>query len=198
MRCVIYLQWVSALHQASRVRHKQVARAHCSSCLWCAISCACDTRSRVASGLPPWSCLRGSQIVSFNAALFSCARLTISPKHISSRPALSSGMSPAIVQAPPCPRFASSWLHQRQMRCTRARVRARSILLRPERALFGRLGDPGDPKRVCALVLLIAADREKRRHCSKIRASELVRARSGEKQHCSVLWPTGTAGTGVR
>ena len=102
---------------------------------------------------------------------------------------MSSGMSPATVQEPPCPRFASSWLHHRQLRSTRARVRARGRLLRSERALFGRLGDPGDPKRVCALVLLIAADREKRPHCSKMRASELVKARSGEKQ------PLRTPGT---
>ena len=98
MRCVIYLQWVSALHQASRVRHKQVARAHCSSCLWCAISCACDTRSRVASGLPV--VVPAGHNCFFQRAMLSCA-LTISPKHISSRPALSSGMSPATVQVPP-------------------------------------------------------------------------------------------------
>ena len=125
--CNIYLQqWVSALHQASRVRHKPVAHAQILSFF-----------------VPPQGAITCALFIAFTHGFSSSVSIV-----------------PCDHSFPPITTIARVFRAQVNPGAPpllgRARVRARSILLRPERALFGRLGDPGDPKRVCALVVLIA------------------------------------------
>ena len=153
MRCAIYLQWVSALHQASRVRHKPVAHAQILSFF-----------------VPPQGAITCALFIAFTHGFGSS--VSIVPCDHSFPPTTT--IAPPCIHNPPNGAIGVAKVHPA--------VPCNDVI-------------SGDECPILVMLLLLP-----RAGCPGClwHISELVRARSGEKQHCSVLWPTGTAGTGVR